>query len=163
MKGRCIDTGGSTVLEKGEVYHLFLNGPDHFYVSKFDNKNAHFGCFGRRFFEPVLEIEQDHNEDWPPEPIETQEIMRLDRSKIYKASLIWREKGYQGKELKDYYIKPLKTHAYFYHDEKLQRSGGCFPLKWFTNFEEIEYQECEEETDEQELLPEIEWEQMSLF
>ncbi|UYG93208.1 sugar ABC transporter [Cytobacillus firmus] len=72
---------------------------------------------------------------WPEEP-SAREIM-LDTEKVYRASLIWRRKGYESTELKEYYIEPKSTHAYFFHDRELKRCGGCYPLHWFTGFVEV--------------------------
>ena len=61
----------------------------------------------------------------------------MDPDKVYRAFLFWRKPGYKGTELKEYYLKSKKTHAYFYHDEGLTRCAGCFPLHWFSVFEEM--------------------------
>ena len=129
LTGICIDPGQSAVLEKGTRYYLFANGPKHFYVSKFPNQGAHNGCFQAKYFQV------SEKEDWPMEPDSVE--VALDPEKIYKANLTWRKPGYQFVELKEYYIRPNGTHGFFYHDRDLKKCGGCFPLHWFENFEEV--------------------------
>lgn len=85
LQGICIDIGETTVLEKGKTYFLFPNGSTHYYVSKFQNKNSHFGCFRKSFFQIVQE------DEWSPEP-PADNVPSLDSSKIYEA----REKGYHA-------------------------------------------------------------------
>lgn len=168
LQGICVDPGQSAVLEKGTSYYLFPNGTKHYYVSKFPNLGAHNGCFQAKYFQLVEE------EDWPQEP-ESVEVS-LDPEKIYKAKLTWRKPGYKFVELKEYYIQPKKTHGFFYRDRDLKKCGGCFPLHWFKNFEEMEIEEnvtettdfvIEFEESEQFLVdsePEIaKYEQLSLF
>ncbi|WP_025731339.1 hypothetical protein [Heyndrickxia ginsengihumi] len=53
MKGICIDPGNTTTLKINEEYYLFENGQDNFYVSRFDNPNAHFGSFQKKYFKVV--------------------------------------------------------------------------------------------------------------
>jgi DNA polymerase len=55
MQGICTKPPDSMVLQKGETYYLFPNGPDHVYVSKFPNQDAHMGCFELKHFEVILE------------------------------------------------------------------------------------------------------------
>lgn len=163
LQGVCIDTGGAAVLVQDKKYFLFPNGTTHFYVSKFPNPGAHFGCFQDKLFQVVVE------EEWPEEPMEIE--IELVKDKIYSAELIWRMKGYQGKKLGIYYLKPGRTHADFYFDKQLKKHGGCFPLHWFKDFVEIE-QEQEHVTDVSEekasVHPHVsedsgEFEQLSLF
>jgi hypothetical protein len=130
LQGICTDTGHTTVLEMGKSYYLFPNGTQHYYVSIFPNQDAHKGCFQSKYFQI---IEKDA---WPPEP--KVKMFQLDRKKKYKAELIWRRPGYKNVELKEYFIKPLKTHCDFYHDSNFSKSGGCFPLHWFNNFTEVQ-------------------------
>jgi hypothetical protein len=130
LQGVCVDPGPSAVLEKGTSYYLFPNGSMHYYVSKFPNRNAHKGCFQAQYFQII------EKELWPEEPL--QKMSNLDPEKLYKATLIWRKQGYQSTKLTDYYIKPKKTHGYFYHDSNLNNFGGCFPLHWFSDFQEYD-------------------------
>jgi hypothetical protein len=127
LQGVCVDSGQSAVLQKGTSYYLFPNGVNHFYVSLFPNPNAHKGCFQKAYFQII------EKELWPEEP----EVIPvgLDPEQIYKAQLTWRKPGYKSVELKDYYIRPKKTHCYLYQDSRLEDCRGCFPLHWFTNFE----------------------------
>jgi len=129
LQGICIDSGQTAVLAKGATYYLFPNGSKHYYVSKFPNQGAHRGCYSKEYFKLI------EQELWPEEP--QQREIQLDPDKVYRALLIWRRPGYKGTELKEYYLKSKKTHAYFYHDEGLTRCAGCFPLHWFAGFEEI--------------------------
>ncbi|MEH7490852.1 hypothetical protein [Neobacillus niacini] len=133
LQGICVNSGQSVVLEKGKRYFLFPNGTKHFYVSNFPNKNAHKGCFQTNYFQII------EKEEWPQEPKEM--VIRLDPEKIYKANLIWRKPGYKTTELKEYYVQPKMTHGYFYHNKNLIDCGGCFPLHWFANFVEVNFEE----------------------
>lgn len=128
LQGICLEPEQAAVLEKGKSYYLFPNGANHYYVSKFPNSGAHMGCFQNSYFQII------EKELWPEEP-EIRSV-RLDPEKVYRAKLIWREPGYKSIELKDYYIKPKATHGYFYCDSALKECRGCFPLHWFTGFEE---------------------------
>lgn len=136
LQGICVDTAATTVLEKGKTYFLFPCGPNHYYVSKFPNANAHTGCFRKSLFQIVQE------DEWPPEP-PVGNVPVLDSSKIYKAKLVWRTRGYRDTKLGTYYLRPNGTHAYFYRDRELKRHGGCFPLHWFADFREMGEEEAE--------------------
>jgi hypothetical protein len=136
LQGICIDASLTMVLEKGKTYFLFPIGPDHYYVSRFPNANAHTGCFHKSLFQIVQE------DEWPTEPA-ADNVPVLDSSKIYKAKLIWRTRGYRDTKLGTYYLRPSGTHAYFYHDRELKRPGGCFPLHWFAEFREVDANENE--------------------
>jgi hypothetical protein len=136
LQGICVDTGASTVLEKGKKYFLFSNGPDHYYVSKLPKANSHQGCFHKSLFELVQE------DEWPPEPA-VDNVPVLDSSKIYVAKLIWRKRGYKHIALGTYYLQPLRTHAYVYRDKQLEKCVGCFPLHWFEGFREVDADENE--------------------
>jgi hypothetical protein len=57
LQGICVDTGETTVLEKGKKYFLFPGGSNNYYVSKFPNANAHTGCFRKSLFQIVQEKE----------------------------------------------------------------------------------------------------------
>jgi hypothetical protein len=81
LQGICVDTGETTVLEKGKKYFLFPGGSNNYYVSKFPNANAHTGCFRKSLFQIVQE------DEWPPEP-PANSIPVLDNSKVYKAKLV---------------------------------------------------------------------------
>jgi hypothetical protein len=135
LQGICVDTSATTVLEKGKTYFLFSNGKDHYYVSRFPKAGSHFGCFRKSLF-------QIQEEEWPPEP-PADNVPALDSSKIYEAKLIWRTRGYRDTKLGTYYLRPNGTHAYFWHDRKLKRPGGCFPLHWFADFREMDEEETE--------------------
>lgn len=62
MRGICIDTGSSTVLQEGKEYYLFEHGPN-YYVSKFNKPNSHMGSFRKSLFKLV-----EKNEPQPQEP-----------------------------------------------------------------------------------------------
>ena len=140
LKGICVDVGGTTFLEKGKTYFLFPNGPRHYYVSRFPKAHAHMGCFRSSLFGII----QEREDEWSPEP-PADSIPTLDRSKVYTARLIWRERGYVSVPLATYYLKLLDTHAYFYYDSSMKQLGGCFPLHWFQDFREV----CTAETNSQ--------------
>lgn len=129
LQGVCTNPGQTAVLERGKRYFLFHAGSNHFYVSNFPNPNAHKGCFQAKYFQLV------EKEEWPQEP-EIKSI-NLDPEKLYKAKLIWRKPGYKSTELKEYYLRPKITHGTFYHESHLKECGGCFPLYWFSDFEEV--------------------------
>jgi len=133
LRGICIDKGDAAGLVEETKYYLFPNGESHFYVSKFPNSEAHQGCFRADLFKII-----NDNED-PEEPEEKQ--ITLDPTKIYRAKLIWRSPGYRSNnELKEYFIRPLKKHGYYYKDPNLKQFKGCFPLHWFEKFEEVDIQ-----------------------
>ncbi|EEL69453.1 hypothetical protein [Bacillus mycoides] len=129
MKGMCIDVDHSALLGINEEYFLFPAKPNHYYVSKFDRKESHFGCYPTERFKVV------ESEVLTPEP--QINMPNLDESKFYKAQLIWRTKGYKDKPLKDYIINPTGTHCFFWHDPERKKLCGCFPIHWFANFEEL--------------------------
>jgi hypothetical protein len=136
LQGICVDTAATTVLEKGKKYFLFSNGPDHYYVSKLPKTSAHQGCFHKSLFQIVRE------DEWPPEPA-ADNVPVLDSSKVYKARLVWRKRGYEQVKLGTYYLQPKKTHAYVYRDKQLKKCVGCFPLHWFVEFREVDADEDE--------------------
>ncbi|WP_324656561.1 MULTISPECIES: hypothetical protein [Bacillus] len=145
MKGMCIDVDHSALLGINEEYFLFPAKPNHYYVSKFDRKESHFGCY------PVERFKVVENEVWTPEP--QINMPNLDESKFYKAQLIWRTKGYQDKPLKEYILRPKGTHCFFWHDQEREKLCGCFPIHWFANFEELAAEREEvKETPKQELV-----------
>jgi hypothetical protein len=164
FRGVCIDIGNSAVLQKGERYYLFPNGDKHYYVSNFPNMSAHKGCFHVELFQVI------NDSDWPQEPEVI--VPELDREKVYKAQLVWRNPGYKSKELREYYLKPKRTHGYFYHDKGLNECCGCFPLHWFRDFKELEditeIDDCEIDNFEEEVIHLVEevingYEQLSFF
>jgi hypothetical protein len=63
LQGVCVDTGETTVLEKGKKYFLFPSGSNNYYVSKFPNANAHTGCFRKSLFQIVQEKESLQKRD----------------------------------------------------------------------------------------------------
>lgn len=130
MRGICIGCGQSLSLKTGKSYYLFPNGSNHYYVSNFNNKQSHMGCFQAIYFQVIKK------DEWPPEP--TAKLVSLDPEKVYLANLIWRKPGYQFLELKDYYIRLSKTHVDFFKDRNLSQYCGCFPVNWFSDFREIE-------------------------
>lgn len=129
MKGICIDVDHSALLGINEEYFLFPAKPNHYYVSKFNRKEAHFGCYPAERFQVV------EKEVWTPEPQANKP--NLDKGLLYRAQLIWRTKGYKNKPLKDYIIKPKGNHCFFWHDRERKKICGCFPIHWFANFEEL--------------------------
>jgi hypothetical protein len=145
LQGICVDTGETTVLEKGKKYFLFPGGSNNYYVSKFPNANAHTGCFRKSLFQIVQE------DEWPPEP-SADNVPVLDSSKIYAAKLVWRKRGYEQVKLGTYYLQPARTHAYVYRDKQLKKCVGCFPLHWFAEFREVD----EEENETNEVIVETE-------
>ncbi|PFI78295.1 hypothetical protein [Bacillus cereus] len=126
MKGICINVDASTELKLDQEYYLFPAKPNHFYVSRFDNVHANFGCYGADRFQVIKE------EEWTKEP--EIDIPELDREKYYRADLIWRAEGYRDKELKRYVMKPSTTHCYVWHDKERKQFAGCFPIHWFRDF-----------------------------
>lgn len=154
LQGICVNPLNTEVLNKGERYFLFPNGPHHYYVSRFPNPGAHRGCFLAESFELI------DNE------------IELHKDKLYKAQLVYREPGYKDVELTEYFLKVRTTHADFYRDQQLTRMRACFPLEWFTDFEEVDPEEAEMITEElmdidlEEIPMEpepTEFEQLSLF
>jgi hypothetical protein len=137
LQGICTDLGQTAVLELGKSYYLFPNDTQHYYVSKFPNRDSHKGCFQAKYFQI---IEKDTRSSEP----EMREF-RLDHGKLFKAELIWRKRGYKTVELKEFFIRPLTTHGDFYHDINFSKLGGCFPLHWFTNFVEVQQGAIEQE------------------
>jgi len=141
VKAVCINADASTELRLEQEYFVFPTKTNHYYVSRFDNVNAHFGCYQAERFHFVEE------EGWPQEP--QMEIPNLEQGVFYHAQLIWRKQGYKNKPLKEYIIQPKRTHCFFWHDQERKKPGGCFPLHWFTNFVPIIEQEGHEEAEEQ--------------
>ncbi|MED1047272.1 hypothetical protein P4T54_22870 [Bacillus mycoides] len=143
MKGICIEVDHSALLGINEEYFLFPAKPNHYFVSKFNRKESHFGCYPAERFQVV------EKEVWTPEPQVNKP--NLDKGLLYRAQLIWRTKGYKNKPLKDYIIKPKGNHCLFWHDRERKKLCGCFPIHWFVNFEELAAEQEEiKETIEQE-------------
>ena len=63
MKGKCL-TSHITPLERGREYFLFPLGDSHYYVSKFDNQNAHCGVYQKEHFEVTESLfREEHREN----------------------------------------------------------------------------------------------------
>ncbi|MDL4842815.1 hypothetical protein [Aquibacillus rhizosphaerae] len=62
MKGVCLDASNTTTLEKDQEYFIFPNGESSFYVSNFDRKTAHFGCYRASRFEVLKDVATIHQE-----------------------------------------------------------------------------------------------------
>ncbi|WP_339148376.1 hypothetical protein [Sutcliffiella sp. BMC8] len=149
LQGICVKADSAEVLSKGENYYLFPNGPEHYYVSKYPNQGAHKGCYHAERFK------LKHNE------------IELHKDRLYSAELIYTYPGYSTKLFQRYFIRPSKTHCYFYKDAEQQKLMGCYPKEWFKDFEEIESVVESEQADVsdfdiQEDKPEM-MEQLSLF
>lgn len=147
MQGRCIDPGAALSLEINRIYYLFDNGTGFYYVSKFNNQKAHFGCYQAAHFQVIHE----QQEEWPREPEAV--TMKLEIGKLYLAHLVWRKKGYKHTKLQEYFVRANQTHGYFFTDPQLKYCGGCFPLHWFANFREIEEPESVQEIEKNVQVP----------
>lgn len=53
LQGKCVDTGGSTNLTKGELYYLFPHGGHAYCASRFPRPGSHFGAYQENHFELV--------------------------------------------------------------------------------------------------------------
>ncbi|WP_313150847.1 hypothetical protein [Lysinibacillus capsici] len=53
LQGKCVDTGGSTNLTKGELYYLFPHGGHAYCASRFPRPGSHFGTYQKNHFELV--------------------------------------------------------------------------------------------------------------
>ncbi len=157
MRGKCIDTGGSTNLKIGEVYYLFPHGGSTYNVSCFPCPGAHFGTYQKNRFEIIKETETVEDVSLP-EPKETDELPLLEAGKVYEGELIWRKAGYDT-PLGKYFITATygcyanKNDCYFYTDAELQNARGRFPLRCFANIREYGLKE----------LPKEQWQQIDLF
>jgi hypothetical protein len=58
LQGVCIDVGETTTLRENQEYFLFDHGPNNYYVSRFDNVNAHFGSYEKKHFEKIEDVPQ---------------------------------------------------------------------------------------------------------
>lgn len=150
------DQGG--ILTFGDIYFLFPNGSLSYYVSRFPNPKAHFGCFDKSLFDVLDNLGNS-------EP-EKKKII-LDQNKVYSAKLIWRREGYSNIPLKQYFITPNLTHCYFYSDRQQTHCLGSFPIHWFEDFREVTPDKTTnniiEETRNVDSLDLFTWEQLSLF
>ncbi|KXO02465.1 hypothetical protein R1C46_18320 [Bacillus tropicus] len=140
-KGVCIAVDQSDLLKEKVEYFLFPAKPNHYYVSRFNRKGAHFGCYQAERFQIT------EKEVWTPEP--EPNLPELNTSLFYRAQLIWRKKGYKDKPLKDYIVQPRGKHCYFWHDRERKKFCGCFPLHWFTDFVPVQSHNIEEKTKEE--------------
>lgn len=61
-RGVCIDVDHSDLLKEKVEYFLFPAKPSHYYVSRFNRKGAHFGCY------PAERFQITEKEVWTPEP-----------------------------------------------------------------------------------------------
>jgi hypothetical protein len=156
LQGVCVDPQ----LFPEEVFYLFPNGSEHFYASRFPNKNAHIGCFQVNKFQVIQE------EQWPPEPTET--TVQLEIGRVYKAELIWRNKYYQTQKLQSYYLKRMSrgNNITFFKDKELKDLCGCFPVHWFEGFQLIEESRQEESVEfncDSDIEVATQFEQLQLF
>lgn len=160
MKGLCVDPGGTTTLTQGKEYFLFQNGPTHFYVCKFDNPKAHFGCYQKDLFQVIAEEAPQR----PPEPPRIK--IDLTMGAVYRAFLVWvRMPGHRELEGKHYYVRQHKTQSTqvnIYDDPECTIGRGTFQKYYFIDYELVESKNEEAEF-EPDALPEEDWEQMSLF
>lgn len=74
MKVVCIDDSNSEILVQGREYFIFPEGSVACYVSKFNNRNAHFGCYSAARFKPVVSDEADIIIESPVEKIQSESI-----------------------------------------------------------------------------------------
>lgn len=51
MKGKYLGNSDCANLVPGMSYYLFENGKHYLYVSRYNNKNAHFGCYEKKSFD----------------------------------------------------------------------------------------------------------------
>ncbi|PGZ45718.1 hypothetical protein COE56_25900 [Bacillus anthracis] len=147
MRGICVNDKFSTELRLNQEYYLFSAKPHHFYVSRFNNINASFGCYESDRFQVIEDMKS------PEEP--RNGVPALDKEKYYHADLVYVASGYQGKALKNYVVQPSNTHCYFWHDVERKKFGGCFPLHWFSGFVEIGTEPIGEKEPEIELFERI--------
>lgn len=54
LRGKCVNTGGSTNLKESEVYYLFPHGGLAYNVSRFPHSGSHFGTYQKIRFELVV-------------------------------------------------------------------------------------------------------------
>lgn len=161
MKGLCVDPGGTTTLKEGIEYFIFPNGSNHFYVSKFDNPKAHFGCYQKELFQEKTEEEAP---ELPQEPPMVKVDLKMDE--VYKAFFVWvRKPGHWHLVGKSYFVKQHKTQSTqvnVYDDPECKIGRGTFQTYYFIDFELIEMK-----NEEIEFIPDVlleeDWEQMSLF
>jgi hypothetical protein len=102
--------------------------------------SSHQVCFHKSLFELVQE------DEWPPEP-SADSVSALDSSKVYKARLVWRKRGYEQIKLGTYYLQPSGGTCVFLMRQAAKKVGWlCFPLHWFAEFREVDT--VQNETDE---------------
>jgi len=65
MQGVCINPGATVTLQEGETYFLFEHGLNNYLVSRFNNLNAHFGSYEKKFFEVIQEEQPEPANLWP--------------------------------------------------------------------------------------------------
>lgn len=125
MKGRCISVGDTSTLQIGQEYFLFPAGPNHYYVSRFNNVDAHFGCYQARYFDLMKEtaLEFRTKED---RFIGTSEMdgIRLKKGIVYVLGPVLYTWGRVQEN--------CPSHCYVYEIEKdFERFIGCFPISVF--------------------------------
>ncbi|HWL22415.1 MAG TPA: hypothetical protein VNR38_01450 [Ureibacillus sp.] len=65
MQGVCINPGPTVTLQEGETYFLFDHGLNNYLVSRFNNPNAHFGSYEKKFFEVIQEEQLEPSQAEP--------------------------------------------------------------------------------------------------
>lgn len=121
MQGICINTGSTTVLREGQKYYLFDHGPN-YYVSNFDNVNAHMGSYRKDHFKLL----QQEPEKEPEQP-----TIRLKR---FVAKVAKHRNGYR---IGDLFIISEKGPNGYYH-VYLKDMPAKGPVgSYITNFFEI--------------------------
>lgn len=91
-RGVCIDVDHSDLLKEKVEYFLFPAKPSHYYVSRFNRKGAHFGCY------PAERFQITEKEVWTPEP--QPNLPELNANLFYRAQLIWRKRDIKINHLK---------------------------------------------------------------
>ncbi|WP_046180370.1 hypothetical protein [Domibacillus tundrae] len=169
LQGICSDP---EILPTGETFFLFPAGTDYVYASRFPRKGAHTGCFEKKHFHKIKEVNE--TPEWQPEP--PKRTVEIERNKIYSAKLI--SCGEHSKKLidKTYFViaRGAGLHVDMYPSAELKGMLACYPVHWFGNFDlvdqetEIESVEIvpdsvmEEDIFDQPIEPEF-FEQMKLF
>jgi hypothetical protein len=159
MQGICINTGSTTVLREGQKYFLFDHGPNNFYVSKFDNVNAHMGSYRKTHFELVEDQQpaQDESFEHPGELLDDGRVIyhfeNPDIEPIIEQPQTYKLKRYvaqvakyrNGYRIGDLFIISEKEANGYYHVYLKDRPAGGPVGSYITNFFEIitEYDEIE--------------------
>lgn len=129
MKGRCISAGDTTTLKPEQEYFLFPAGSNHYYVSRFDNPNAHFGCYQAKYFELVKETVLE---------------FRAKEDRFIGTSVM---DGIRLKKGVAYVLGPVlytwgrvrensPSHCYVYEIERDSKQFiGCFPISVFKDIQ----------------------------